>query len=215
MTDKPDISIILPSYNTREMLGSCIESIHQSVEAITYEIICVDDSSHDGSADMVRESFPEVRLVENEENLGYSKSNNIGIGLARGRYIVLLNSDTHIQLQAFDEMVAFMDQTPEAGACGPKLLNPDGSIQYCVRSFPSVGTVLAQSLSLHKLFPNNPITDRYYMTHLDYDQAFEAESIGTTCYMVRRWKFIIRPKSWCLLKTTTSCAWRWISTIRL
>jgi hypothetical protein len=167
------------------MLKSCIESIHQSIDAVTYEITCVDDGSDDGSADMVRESFPEVRLVENKENLGYTKSNNIGIKLARGRYVILLNADTRIQSRAFDKMVAFMDQTPEAGACSPKLLNPDGSIQYCVRSFPSVFTVLCQSLGVHKVLPNNPITNQYYMKHLDHDRIIEAESIGTTCYMVR------------------------------
>ena len=186
MPEKPDVSIVVTSYNTRDMLKSCIESIRQSVDAITFEVICVDDNSDDGSADMVRENFPEVRLVQNRENLGYTKSNNIGIQIARGRYVVLLNADTEIQPQAFDRMVVFMDRTPEAGACGPKLLNPDGSIQYCIRSFPSAFTVLCQSLGLHKLFPNNPITNRYYMKHLDHDRIIEAESIGTTCYVVRR-----------------------------
>ena len=186
VSGKPDVSIVIASYNTRSMLESCIRSIYESTKAITYEIICVDDSSSDGSADMVGQNFPDVRLVQNIANLGYTKSNNIGIKLARGRYIVLLNADTEIQSQAFDRMVTFMDQTPEAAACGPKLLNPDGSIQYCIRSFPNVLTLLAQSLGLHRLFPHNPITDRYYMTSLNYDQIIEAESIGTTCYMVGR-----------------------------
>jgi GT2 family glycosyltransferase len=186
MPEKPDISIVITSYNTRDMLKSCIESIYRSIDAITYEIVCVDDSSDDGSADMVKESFPCVHLVKNRENLGYTKSNNIGIKLARGRCIVLLNADTEIQSRTFDRMVTFMDRTPEAGACGPKLLNPDGSIQYCIRSFPGVFTVLCQSVGLHELLPNNPITNQYYMKHLDYDQIIEVESIGTTCYMVRR-----------------------------
>lgn len=186
MSEQPDVSVVVTSYNTREMFKNCIESIYRSVEAITYEVICVDDNSHDGSADMVREHFPDVRLVENEENLGYTKSNNIGMKLSNGRYVIILNADTEIQPGAFDEMVEFMDQTPEAGACGPKLLNPDGSIQYCIRSFPSVPTVIAQSLGLHRLFPNNPITNQYYKKELDYDKVIEAESIGTTCYMVSR-----------------------------
>jgi len=186
MSGTLDVSVVIASYNTRSMLESCIESIHESVDAITYEIICVDDSSSDGSADMVRQNFPDVRLVENTDNLGYTKSNNIGIKLTQGKYVVLLNADTEIQSQAFDRMVAFMDQTPEAGACSPKLLNPDGSIQYCIRSFPNVLVLVAQSLSFHKLFPNNPITDQYYRTSLDYDHIIEAESIGTTCYMIRR-----------------------------
>ena len=102
MPDKPDVSIVITSYNTRDMLKSCIESIYQSIDAVAYEIICLDDSSDDGSADMVRESFPKAQLVENKDNLGYTKSNNIGIKLARGRYVVLLNADTQIQSQAFD-----------------------------------------------------------------------------------------------------------------
>jgi GT2 family glycosyltransferase len=168
------------------MLRRCLDSVQRSIEHVTCEVFCVDDASRDGSADMVRREFPQVRLVENRENLGYAKSNNVGIKLSTGRYLVLLNSDTEIQHGAFDRMVEFMDETPEAGACGPKLLNPDGSLQYCLRSFPTVGTVLAQSLGLHHVWPDNPITNRYYLLHLDYDQVLEAESIGTTCYMVRR-----------------------------
>jgi GT2 family glycosyltransferase len=186
MFTKPDISIIITSYNTSDILKSCIKSIYKSIDAITYEIICVDDNSDDGSADMVRNNFPEVQLIKNKENLGYAKSNNIGIRISKGRYIVLLNADTEIERRAFDLMAGFMDRTAGAGACSPKLLNPDGSIQHCIRSFPSIFGVLCQSLGLHRLFPNNLITNRYYMKHLNYNQIIEAESIGTTCYMVKR-----------------------------
>lgn len=181
-----DVSIVVTSFNTREKLINCLDSIHYSIRDVSYEIVCVDDHSSDGSPEMVREKFPEVKLVVNKNNIGYSKSNNRGIKLSQGRYVVLLNADTVIKVGAFDKMVTFMDQHPEAGACGPKLLNPDGSLQYPIRPFPNPILIFIQSIGLHKVFPNNSLSNRYYLKNLDYDKVMEVESLGTTCYMIRR-----------------------------
>lgn len=181
-----DVSIIVLSYNTRELLRKCIKSIYDTTKRISFEVICIDDNSFDNSADMIEKEFPQVTLIRNKTNLVYSKSNNIGMRISKGRYVVLLNSDVLILKDVFDEMVQFMDTRPEAGVASCKLINPDGSIQYCVRRLPNLTTAFFQSIGWHNLFPNSKITNKYYQKQLDYDTVFKADSIGTTCFMIRR-----------------------------
>lgn len=181
-----DLTIIIPSYNTRELLRSCLSSIYEHTTGISFEIICVDDASPDASADMVAASFPQVALVRNPSNQGYAKNNNIGLRLARGRYACLLNSDTVLTSNAFAALVRFMDEHPDAAACGPKLVNPDGTVQHCIRGFAGPLTFLLQVVYWHKFFPKSPLTNRYYRTDFDYSRARMVESIGTTAYILRR-----------------------------
>jgi GT2 family glycosyltransferase len=181
-----DLTIIIPSYNTRGFLQDCIQSIYQYTTGITFEVICLDDNSPDRSADMVAENFPQVILVRNPVNLLYAKNNNLGMRMSRARYACLLNSDTKLIGNAFQALVRFMDEHPEAAACGPKLLNPDMSVQHCIRRFAGVSTFLLQALNWHKLFPNSRLMNRYYATDFDYSKAQPVESIGTTAYVVRR-----------------------------
>lgn len=181
-----DLTVIIPSYNTIVLLRSCIESIYKSTKRCTFEIICIDDNSPDCSAEMVAQSFPEVVLVRNTSNQFYAKNNNLGLRMARGRYACLLNSDTVLVGDALSSMVEFMDSHPDAAACGPKLLNPDGTVQHCIRSFPGMAVMILQGLNWHKLWPNNHWTNRYYNTDFDYGQEQQVDSIGTTAYVIRR-----------------------------
>ena len=181
-----DLTIIIPSYNTRDLLRNCLQSIYRHTKGITFEIICVDDNSPDRSADMVAESFPEVILVRNTVNQFYAKNNNLGMRRSRAHYACLLNSDTMLIDNAFQALIRFMDEHPEAAVCSPKLLNPDGSIQHHIRSFAGLGTFLLQTLNWHKLFPNSRSMNRYYNIDFDYSRTQQAESIGTTAYIIRR-----------------------------
>src|SRR5271165_2082785 len=181
-----DLTIIIPSYNTRGLLHDCIQSIYQHTTGITFEIICLDDNSPDRSADMVAENFPQVILMRNPVNLLYAKNNNLGMRMSRARYACLLNSDTKLIGNAFEALVRFMDAHPDAATCGPKLLNPDMSVQHCIRRFAGVSTFFLQALSWHRLFPNSRLMNRYYTTEFDYSEAQPVESIGTTAYVVRR-----------------------------
>jgi GT2 family glycosyltransferase len=124
-----DLSIIILNMNNRPMLEKCLASIQQNTRQISYEIIVVDNASSDGSQKMVKDKFPQVKLIANQENLGFSKANNQGLGIYNARYAMLLNDDTEVKDRALDQLVKFMDQHPQAGACGPRLLNTDGSIQ--------------------------------------------------------------------------------------
>jgi GT2 family glycosyltransferase len=106
--------------------------------------------------------------------------------MSRARYACLLNSDTVVNGNAFAALVRFMDEHPEAASCGPKLLNPDLTVQHCIRGFAGVGTFFLQTLYWHKFFPHSRIMNRYYTTEFDYSRAQQVESIGTTAYMIRR-----------------------------
>lgn len=181
-----DITVIIPSYNTRRLLHDCISSIYEHTRGIRFEIICLDDHSPDGSADMVAEEFPEVILVRNQSNQFYVRNNNLGMRMSRARYACLLNSDTLLISNAFGALVEYMGENPGVAACGPKLLNPDRSVQHCIRHFSGPLTMALQALNWHKLFPNNRLTRRYYVTDFDYSKAQPVDSIGTTAYVIRR-----------------------------
>ena len=181
-----DLSVIVASYNTKELLRGCLASVYANTHRIEFEVIVLDDGSRDGSPEMVREEFPQVKLIVNETNLRYAKTNNAGLRAASGRYGLLLNSDVEVQPGSFDVLVDFMDSHPDAAAAGPKLVNPDGSVQHCIRSFPGPLPMLFQTLNLHKVWPGNPVTDKYYNTNFDYSQTQTADSIGTTSFIIRR-----------------------------
>ncbi|HEY4930987.1 MAG TPA: glycosyltransferase family 2 protein [Terriglobales bacterium] len=181
-----DLTIIIANYNTRELLRSCIESVYQHTEGISFELICVDDDSPDDSANMVAELFPQVILLRNQERRLYARNHNVGMKMSRARYAVHLDSDTLLTHNAFAALVGFMDEHPEVAACGPKLLNGDGSVQHCIRGFTGAGTFALQALNWHKMFPKSRVMNRYYNTDFDYSRAQQVQSIGTSAYMVRR-----------------------------
>jgi hypothetical protein len=181
-----DLSIIVASYNTKDLLRGCLQSIYENTRGISYEITVVDDCSTDGSPNMVQEIFPQARLICNATNLRYVRANNAGLHAARGRYALLLNSDVNVQPGAFETLVHFMDMYPDAAAAGPKLINPDGSVQHCIRCFAGIFPMLLQAINLHKIWPDNPITNQYYNTDFDYNKVQTVEHVGTTSFIIRR-----------------------------
>jgi hypothetical protein len=163
-----------------------LDSVYRNTQGITFEVICVDDNSWDGSADMVETMFSQVVLVRNQQRLLYAKNHNIGTRIAKGRYACHLDSDTLLTSNAMASLVSFMDEHPDVAACGPKLLNGDGTVQHCIRRFAGAATFVLQALNWHKLFPRSPIMNRYYCADFDYSQAQQVESIGTSAYVLRR-----------------------------
>jgi GT2 family glycosyltransferase len=181
-----DLTIIVPNFNTKALLRQCLTSIYRYTGGIRYEVIVIDDGSSDGSPEMVESEFPEVILVRNPVPLLYSRNNNLGMKMSRARYACLLNSDTKLLANAFKMLITFMDSHPEAAACGPRLLNPDGTTQSCVRSFAGLGTMILQGLNWHKFFPNGQVSKKYYACAFDYSREQQVESLGTTAYVLRR-----------------------------
>ncbi|HVN66833.1 MAG TPA: glycosyltransferase family 2 protein, partial [Candidatus Sulfotelmatobacter sp.] len=125
-----DLSVIIVNRNNEELLGPCLNSIKDSTHRASYEIIFVDNGSTDGSLRLIKTKFPQVKIIENKANLGFSRANNQGWEIARGRYALLLNTDTLVRDGAFDRMLEFMDKNPRAGACGPQLTDENGRPQH-------------------------------------------------------------------------------------
>ena len=124
-----DLSIITVNTNNRKILEGCLDSVIKNTHQISYEIIVTDNASTDGSQEMVKTKFPQVKLIENTDNAGFIRASNQGLKIADSRYCLLLNDDTIVQAGALDKLVEFMDNHPKAGACGAKLLNTDGTVQ--------------------------------------------------------------------------------------
>ncbi len=163
------LTIIISCYNTRDIVADCLRSIYQSPPSETFEIILVDDASKDGTTEMVRSEFPDVRVLRGEVNRNYAPSNNWAFDEAQGRYVLLLNNDTLVLPKALDDMIAFLRQHPEAGMVGCKLLNADGTLQPSAKALPSASAAIAGSRSfLAKLFPNNRFTSRHLL-HIGQD----------------------------------------------
>lgn len=133
-----DLSIVIASWNTRELLQRCLQSIYGTAGDLDFEVFVVDNASSDDSPTMIRDQFPQVQLMENDKNLGFACANNQAIRHSRGRYVLLLNSDTEVQPMTLQLLVKALDAHPQAGAAGPMMLNPDGTFQNSYGELPSV-----------------------------------------------------------------------------
>ncbi len=181
------LSIIIVNYNVKEFLQNLIHSICKAGEKIKYEIIVVDNASDDGSVEFLQEKFPDVKLIVNEKNLGFSKANNIGLNQAKGKYLLLLNPDTIVQEDTFEKMIDFFERTADAGMAGCKILNPDGTLQLaCRRSFPGPWTSFCKVTGLSNIFPNSRLFARYNLTYLNEDETYEVDAISGSFMMLTR-----------------------------
>ena len=151
------LSIIISCYNTRDLVLDCLRSIYQNPARAPYEVILVDDASGDGTSEMVSSAFPEVRLLRSDTNRHYARSNNWALDHARGRYVLLLNNDTLVLPRALDDMIAFLQGHPDAGAVGCKLLNEDGTIQWSVKSLPNLARDFRGPLDPGQMVSEQPL----------------------------------------------------------
>ena len=176
-----DLSIIIVSWNTKEYLRPCIESIFQMEARISAELIIVDNGSQDGSGSEVKKAFPTLCLIENKRNMGFARAANQGLEKSSGRYILLLNPDTQVKKRTLEQVVSFMDFHPDAGVAGAQLLNRDGSKQNSIANFPSLATELFNKSLLRMLFPKKfPGKER------NYPEPIEVDSVIGACMIVRR-----------------------------
>jgi len=181
-----DLSISIVNFNTKYFLEKCLLSIYKNTKHIDFEVFVVDNGSIDGSVEMVKSKFPGIKLIINRENAGFAKANNQAIKESKGRYILLLNSDTEVLPSTFELMVKFMDSHAEVGALGCKLLNPDGSLQRSCRSFPNFLTLFLESTFLDQIFSRKRFFGVYQMTYWDHDDIREVDQPMGACLMVRR-----------------------------
>ncbi len=183
-----ELSIIIVSFNTKEFIEKCIESIYRSdFDKTKYEIIAVDNASSDGSAEFVRKHFPKVLVMENEDNLGFSKANNIGVRNSRGKFILFLNPDTEVDKNTLSYMILFMEKHKDVGVstCFVRLSNgnlDDGSH----RGFPTPWSSFCYFSGLAKIFPRSKLFSGYTMGWLDLTKEHEVDSVVGAFIMVRR-----------------------------
>ncbi len=185
--DGPLVSVIIVNYNVRDLLENCLHSLRLSLADISHEILVVDNNSDDGSAEMLRVSFPDVRLFGNSENVGFARANNIALAVCRGRFILLLNPDTLVQEDTIQTMLGHFACNPKTGMAGCKIITPSGALEpACRRSFPSPWVSFSKLTGLSALFPRSRLFARYNMTFLNEDETYEVDAISGSFMMLRR-----------------------------
>jgi GT2 family glycosyltransferase len=185
--DSVDLSIVIVSWNVRELLARCLASIQAHRSSLTLEIIVIDNASTDGSPERVRAEFPDVVVMVNAENRGFATANNQAIAVATGRYVLLLNPDTLWVDDSLATLVAFLDAHPRVGAAGPKLLNADATtIQYWGgRRLPKPADTLIEYSKFDRVFPNSALSRRQLIADWDHQDSHEVECLSGACMVVR------------------------------
>lgn len=181
-----DLSIIIVNYNTKAVTLQCLESVYTSkTDEMEFEVILVDNHSTDGSVKAIAEKYPQVRLIVNDDNLGFSKANNIGIRAAGGRAVLLLNSDTVVEPDTLKGTFDYLMRHLDIGALGCKVVLADGTLDAaCKRSFPTPANGIFHTLKLDRAFPNSRLFGSYNLTYLDEDEINDVDCLVGAYMMV-------------------------------
>ncbi|WP_232061553.1 glycosyltransferase family 2 protein [Paenibacillus odorifer] len=165
----------------------CIRSVYDSETNYSYEIILIDNNSHDDSVEMIGRQFPSVMLMANNDNVGFARANNQGMEASSGRYVLLLNSDTVVRRDTLETMISFMDGRPDVGASGCKIILPDGSLdKACKRGFPTPSASFYYAFGFSKLFPDRPKFNGYQLGYLDPDLDYPIDCLVGAFMLLRR-----------------------------
>lgn len=181
-----DLSIVIVNYNSEEFLSQLLQSLYETPCEVTFEVWVVDNNSTDGSLEMVARRFPQVQLIANQVNRGFAAANNQALQESRGRYVLLLNPDAVLKPRALDIMVYFLDNHPEVGAVGPKLLKQDGTVQLSSKFFPTPKVAILKTLGIDRVFPEQPTLKKHFLSPEAHEEVQEVESLQASCLMVRR-----------------------------
>ncbi len=181
-----ELSIIINNYKTRGLLKQCLKGIYLYPPSVDFEVIVVDNDSRDGSVELVKEQFPEVKLIASSKNLGHHKGNNLGIKNSQGKYLVILNTDIAVLDNSFDKLYWFMESRPEVALVGPRLKNPDGTIQSSCLRFPDRLVPIYRRTFLGRLPFAKRKLDRYLMKDFDHQSTRKVDWILGAFAMVRR-----------------------------
>lgn len=181
------ISVCIVSLNAREYLRDCLHSLQKNSTGLELEIIVVDNASTDRTQGMLATEFPQVILIQNPANLGFTRPTNQAMRRGTGSYFLWLNPDTVVHQDAIHRMAAFMEAHPEAGICGPKILNRDGTLQAaCRRGVARPWNTISYFLGLHLLFPKSRRFGGYLLNYLDENETAEVDGVSGSCMLVRR-----------------------------
>ncbi len=184
---KISLSICIVTYQARDYLRDCLNSLYAHAPNGEYEIIVVDNHSTDGTIEMLESQFPQVQLIKNPTNNGFTAPMNQALRQAQGQYLLQLNPDTIVHDQALNQLIQFMQSHPKVGICGPKVLNTDGSLQKpCRRGESTPWAVITYFLGLSSLFPKSKLFGGYLMNYLDEDEINEVDGVAGSCMLLRR-----------------------------
>jgi len=188
---KIDLSIIIVNYNSKDYLKNCLDSIFKKIKDINFEIIVVDNNSSDGSKELLKEDFPEAHLIESEKNLGFAGANNLGIKVSKGNYIFLLNPDTLILGGDFKKLILFLNQHPQIGILGPKVLNSDLTFQkQCKRGWPNFWNSFCYVSGLWRVFNKSQWQRRvfggYFLLDKSEKEEWQVDQVSGAAMIIRR-----------------------------
>lgn len=181
-----DLAISIVSYNTKDFLFKCLNSIYSAPVDTKFQVYVVDNNSLDGSQNMVESCFPDVHLIRNTGNDGFAKANNQVINNISSKYIFLLNPDIIVMEGSINRMISFMDKNPDIGILGCKLLNPDLSLQYSCRRYPHALNIFLRGLDVASWFFNTKTIRHYMMADCDHLAVTEVDWIMGSCMLLRR-----------------------------
>ncbi|MBN2565938.1 MAG: glycosyltransferase [Candidatus Eisenbacteria bacterium] len=182
----PDLSIVIVGYNSLPELRECLSSVRATDVGLRLETLLIDNASSDGTVDFVRGNFPDVRIVANGQNVGYSRAVNQGVGEARAPFVLVLNPDIVVLPGSIERLRSFMDEHPEAGIAGSKLLNPDNTLQHSCRKFYTFRTLVLRRTFLGSVFRNSRAISDHLMLEFDHEASREVDWVIGACMMVRK-----------------------------
>lgn len=185
MSAQPDISVVIPSWNTRDYLDACLRTLFAAPKP-SIEVIVVENGSEDGSAELVIERYPEVHLIRNTTNQGFARGSNQGMRAAKGRYVLLLNTDTEIQGRALQQLYDFLEENSAYGAASPRLVHADGSTQRTVQAFPGLATAFFFGTPFERWFPNSRELRRYFMRDWSQETSADIEQPPAAVLLIRQ-----------------------------
>src|SRR3984957_15499194 len=184
-----DISVVIVGWNAKHYLELCLESLAAAPPRRSMEIIVVDNASADGSAEMIEARFPHVKLIRSSENLGFAKGNNVAIRQCQGRFVALVNPDVIVFPDCLDALADFLDQNPKVGNVGPRVLNPDMTLQSSCRRFPTLWNNFCSAAGLATAFKNSRFFAGEHMFYFPHDRTLPVEVLVGCFSMIRREAF--------------------------
>lgn len=182
-----DLSVIIVNYNVKGLLHKCLKAIFEDKSRRRIEVLLIDNASSDKSVEMVKENFPQVKMVVNQRNLGFARGANQGIRQSQGGYVFLLNPDASVKADQLDKMIDFMEENKEIAVCGPMMTDEQGSLQYSCRRFPSYLTSISSSQSLlFRCFPGNPLSCNYLLTKDSHQEQMEVDWVSGSALLAKK-----------------------------
>lgn len=182
----PGCSIVIVAYNSRDFLPACLRSVTEALQGLDGQVIVLDNGSPEPLLDSDKANFPDVEWIDSKENLGFGKGCNLAVKSATKPYLFFINPDTIVSKDAFKKILSFMEEHPESGTVGCRILNEDGSLQWaCRRTFPSPLSAIFKTIGLARLFPKSKTFASYNMMYLDPDETAEVDAISGSFFCIR------------------------------